>query len=232
MLREKWNSLFESIEPNLTLSFEKPDSTHHGSVAKLSKDDMAEERWKNTLVGYFIGIKPQISVVRTELTNAWRSQHGVLFANLGKGFIMFKFQNPEECQRLLEKGPWFLFGHPLILERESALLNYQKEEIKSMPAWVKFSNLNLSCYTQGALSKIASCIGIPICMDKPTSMGTRPSFARVLIEISAGELLPDIVKYSYEGDIMEQVVEYVWKPAACSCYHIFNISYQILPEAT
>ncbi|KAK1326814.1 hypothetical protein QJS10_CPA01g01648 [Acorus calamus] len=43
------------------------------------------------------------------------------------------------------------------------------------------------------MGKIVSAIGTPLCMDTATRMFTRISYARVYVEIEAGETLPDSI---------------------------------------
>ena len=63
-----------------------------------------------------------------------------------------------------------------------------------MPAWVKFPNLPLECWTPNCLSKIASMFGITLQSDRLTSIMTRLSYARVLVEVNLMDNLPFSIK--------------------------------------
>lgn len=51
---------------------------------------------------------------------------------MGKGFFFFRFNYFEDSQRVLEKGPWFIDGHPLALKSWSEDLPHQKEQLESL----------------------------------------------------------------------------------------------------
>lgn len=166
-------------------------------------------------MGFFVGPKPSPKVIiRAELSKAWRLSFDV--HELERGFFLFKFNSLDDSQRVLELGPWFVFGQPLVLKRGSRKVNLQREETKAVRLWIKFPNLNLACKAVNVLSKLASCIGAPICMDKLLASGTKPDHACVLVEVSADSPLPDSFKYLCKGHPMEQNVEYVYKPNACT----------------
>ena len=88
------------------------------------------------------------------------------------GFFLFKFNR----QSILDEGPWFVYGRPLILRRWTEDITMYRENLEANPVWVRLSNLNFCFQTNSALSKIASVIGNPICMDHATASGNRYAF--------------------------------------------------------
>lgn len=73
----------------------------------------------------------------------------------------------------------------------------------------------MSCRSVNGLSKIAICIGNPICMDQYTSIEEKAVFTRVMVEISADEPLPNSITIRCKGISFEQPVYYRWKLVAC-----------------
>lgn len=65
------------------------------------------------------------------------------------------------------------------------------------------------------LSKLASCIGNPICMDEQTANGKRLAFAKVLVEVLAASTLPNSLTIACNGTTFVQEVVYQWKPRSC-----------------
>lgn len=60
--------------------------------------DMPEEdlidmgvHWRNSLVGFFVGIKPNCHSVKYHLSRAWKMQEGLDVETMGKGFFFFRF---------------------------------------------------------------------------------------------------------------------------------------------
>ncbi|XXG82823.1 hypothetical protein AAC387_Pa10g0710 [Persea americana] len=103
--------------------------------------------------------------------------------HLADGFLLFKFHSYDAGQQILDEGPLFVYGSPLILRRWTADISMSRDNLESIPVWVRLPNLNFCFRTSSALSKIATVIGNPICMNRATSTGTRYAFARVCVEI-------------------------------------------------
>ena len=64
------------------------------------------------------------------------------------------------------------------------------------------------------MSKIASVIGRPICMDHATATGTS-AFPRVCIEVGLDADFPREIRMKSKGTTIVQKVEYAWKPNPC-----------------
>lgn len=109
-------------------------------------------------------------------------------------------------------------------------MSLQKEELDRISLWVRFPNLNLSCRTPNAPSRISSFIGQPICMDKHTAEGSGLDSARVLIDVSVASPLLDSVKIHCLGKCFSQEVEYAWKPIACPKMQSLQPQSSILPD--
>lgn len=182
----------------------------------------------STLV-FFVGKRRYYEAVNEydSLTKGWRTKHDVDFEALDHGFSVFKFSSFEESQCVLEGGPWFIYRHPLVLRRWRDHRHLQQEKLKSIPNWVKFPNLMMACRSVKNLSKIASFIGNPICMDHHTSVGTKLAYASVLVEVYAAAQLPDCI---LQGNIFKQPVEYVWKPSSFTQRKCFNHSTKGCPK--
>ena len=84
---------------------------------------------------------------------AWKCNEEIELHALENGFYMFKFRT-YESQKILEDGPWF-GGQLLVLRRWLDNMDLQKADMKTIPIWVKFLNLKLSCRSVNILSKIS-----------------------------------------------------------------------------
>lgn len=138
------------------------------------------------------------------------------------GFYLFKFHNYDEGQALLDEGPWFVPGHPLILRRWTEDVVMFRQQLETIPIWVRFPNLNFCFRSSSALSKIASVIGRPICMDHATASGTRFVFARVCIQVGIDAEFPAEIRMKYKEKTILQRVEYAWKPNPCKTCNTFH----------
>ncbi|XP_021994613.1 uncharacterized protein LOC110891219 [Helianthus annuus] len=135
--------------------------------------------------------------------------------------------------QMFEDGPWMIRNVPIILKQWSASTKLEKEELKSIPVWVKMHDVPLAAFTEDGLSLLASKIGVPKMLDSYTAtMCTeswgRSSYARALIEVQSGADLKKSVNVaipSLEGDghsVAEVKIEYDWEPLRCSSCCVFG----------
>ncbi|KAJ0615176.1 hypothetical protein HanIR_Chr02g0071041 [Helianthus annuus] len=150
-----------------------------------------------------------------------------------KGFFFFKFQTKEGMDKLLEEGPWMIRNVPIILKEWSPSVTVEKEDITSIPMWVKMHDVPLAAFTEDGLSLIASKIGTPKMLDSFTatmyveSWG-RSSFARALIEIHAESELKKSITMAIplldgKGFTKAEVkIDYDWVPLRCNNCCVFG----------
>ena len=71
------------------------------------------------------------------------------------------------------------------------------------------------------LSKMVSMVGKPVSIDKLTVSKERLGYARALVELKYGEKLVDSIKLrGPDGNVIDQVVEYEFRPLQCyDCHH-------------
>uniref|UniRef100_M0ZPB1 Endonuclease/exonuclease/phosphatase n=1 Tax=Solanum tuberosum TaxID=4113 RepID=M0ZPB1_SOLTU len=95
--------------------------------------------------------------------------------------------------------------------------DFGKEILQTIPLWVKYPNLPLSCWGADSLSRINSVLGTPLFADECTSKIERISFARVLVEIDlTRNLKRNTTVLDPNGRTFEQKVEYDWEPVYCA----------------
>ncbi|KAH6835505.1 hypothetical protein C2S53_006376 [Perilla frutescens var. hirtella] len=143
------------------------------------------------LLGYFGSRFPGKEAL-LHLCNSWNVQ--VRFHALPTGWIIFIFGNEFDSQRVLQSGPYFVEGRPLVMKSMPECFEFEDEMIKTVPVWIRLPSLPLDCWNGAALSKIASKVGTPLCSDVDTSTKEKVSFARVLVEVDVSETLDRSVR--------------------------------------
>ncbi|KAK1272493.1 hypothetical protein QJS04_geneDACA015180 [Acorus gramineus] len=194
-------------------------------VVEVDDTDYANtmEQWGKAIVGYIIGTSPVYTPFLQFLKRLWKPKGGINLMLKGNGFFMVNFDNEEDLQEVLEGGPWTMASQPFVIQRWTPHTRMELERLTSIPIWVKFPDLPLHMWSLECLNKIASGIGTPLYRDAATRQGTRISFARVCVEIEAGQALPDsIVVNSPIGGRQEFRVVYDWKPQAWSHCNMFG----------
>lgn len=119
-------------------------------------------------------------------------------------------------RNILESGPLFVEGYPLVLKQWTEKQSYIKEYLNSIPTWVKFPNLRISLKSPKALSNIASCIGRPICMDEHTIKGVRIDDARVLVEVTFDSKLLNSISILCKGSLFDKKLTIIRSPGVAT----------------
>ena len=138
------------------------------------------------------------------------------------GYYFFKFSSREECNAVLEGGPWHVGGQPIILKNWHVGLELTKEAQSTIPIWVNIYNIPLEYWNPEDLGFIASAIGKPLHVHKMTATCQRLSFARLCIEVSAEFELPKDFEIEFRDPSSSELsqitlrVEYQWNPVRCA----------------
>lgn len=104
---------------------------------------------------------PHVAAVRNTLQSSWHVIDFQVFILLND-FYMFKFSSFDVSQRVLEEGPQFVDGHPLVLKRwYEKVFMHNKIQDRDHPISTRFPNLDFYCRSKSRLSKFASAIGTP-----------------------------------------------------------------------
>ena len=134
---------------------------------------------------------------------------------------------------VLKQGPWMVNGKPMMMKRWDTEIGFEKVEHDNLPIWVKFTKVPMKAWTVEGLSAIASSIGIPIIMDAMAAMIChnvvgRTEYSRILVEVDAKKEFKNQIELQYRDKNQTVkgtkivMVEYDWKPVACSHCGVFG----------
>ncbi|GKF10817.1 RNA-directed DNA polymerase, eukaryota, reverse transcriptase zinc-binding domain protein [Tanacetum coccineum] len=124
---------------------------------------------------------------------------------------------------------------PLVLNVWEPGIWLEKVEPSTIPIWVCLYGISFELCNGNGISKIMSGVGKPMLMDKLTrerclKKAGKLDFARVLVEVSASDELPNVLEIEYPaigdrpGRIGKLIVKYQWKPPQCSHCKTFGHS--------
>ncbi|GKE93091.1 copia protein [Tanacetum coccineum] len=183
-------------------------------------------------------------VVSNYVRNTW-GKYGLvrLMFSSSTGLFSFQFSSMDGLDAMLENGPWFIRNNSLILKKWHLDENLLKEDVSTVPVWVKLHDVPVTAFNEDGLSAIATKLGTPLMLDSYTSdmcmqSWGRSSYARVMIEIRADMKLKDNIivampKITREGHYTCNVrVEYEWKPPRCSSCEVFGHIHEECPKNT
>lgn len=121
--------------------------------------------WKKSLIIQTVDYKKTIPDIGTRLQRIWMTKDKLEIIELGQGYYVSKFSNPEEYFLALAGGPWFMFQYHLAVRQW--VPNFRKNLFKQdkMFIWAQFQDLPVEYFNSEALFKLRQAIGRPIKMD-------------------------------------------------------------------
>lgn len=187
-------------------------------MGRLKQRDIESEieYWRNAVVCYVLGAYPPFSVLNSYLLRIW-GKHGInKIAMLKNGIVMVRFDSEVGKNDVIQEGIFHFDNKPLIVKAWNADMDFSKDELCTVPIWIRLPGLEFKYWSAKGLSKIGSLVGKPLMVDKNTEKEVELNFARLLVEVKIGDQFPEIVYFKNEkGTIVEQKVTYDWKPSVC-----------------
>ncbi|GKB66787.1 zinc knuckle CX2CX4HX4C containing protein, partial [Tanacetum coccineum] len=122
------------------------------ALPSVAVDEKANE-FANTLYGYFVGRRHAFPIVHSYVKNAW-ARFGLKRSMFHHGFFFFQFETKAGMEQVLANGPWSIRFIPIMLNIWNPTKKLIKEEIKSVPVWVKLHDVPVVAYSEVGLSLI------------------------------------------------------------------------------
>ncbi|PWA80038.1 hypothetical protein CTI12_AA080440 [Artemisia annua] len=187
------------------------------------------------LFGYFVGTSMDYRIVNANLSRMWRAYGIADITKTSAGLFYFKFNNEEGMKAVLESGPWMVNNISLVLNIWEPGIWLEKVEPSTIPIWVCVYGIPMELCNGNGIGKIMSGIGKPMLMDKLTrerclKKSGKLDFARVLVEVSASDVLPHFLEIEYPalgdrpGRVGKLELKYQWKPPQCTHCKTFGHS--------
>ena len=114
----------------------------------MASVELVNNRLANSLFGYFLGKRLAFPIVENYVKNTW-AKYGLKRVTMNSdGFLFFKFTSLEGMEQVIENGPWLIRMAPLILNTWTPNTKLVKEDITSIPVWVKLHNVPMAAFTE------------------------------------------------------------------------------------
>ncbi|KAK4729405.1 hypothetical protein R3W88_022393 [Solanum pinnatisectum] len=193
----------------MSLSYINPVMKNGEKVIELKKEeiDKATEEWKQALILYVVGESPTIAALERYIALQVNTISKPMVYYHNDGYFLVRFANMDDRNEVLYYGPHLLNNRPIIVKIWSPEFDFNKEVLETVPIWVKYPNLPLSCWSMDSLSRISSRLGEPLYADECTIKVDRISFV---------ELPKKLKVEDPNGRVFEQIVQYKWVPEYCA----------------
>lgn len=179
--------------------------------------DVKEEEYREMgacLIGFIMGRFPGMKEIE-KVRSTWQVPH--TFAMHESGWMLFRFNNEVDRDKVLEGGPYETFEDPWLIKPMPICFAFDDTCFSSIPTWIRFPGLPLHLWSEAILGKLMSQVGIPLSVDECTACMTRISFARVLVEVDATKPLTKEVSLTLaNGEVFNQKVMYERAPIYCT----------------
>lgn len=139
-----------------------------------------------------------------ELNSTW------MLKDIGEGFFKFEFFSEDDCEYVLENGPWFMGVAGLSLKRWSPDFDPRNPGRFKTPIWVRLLNLPLKFSDEASISKICSEVGKVLKVAEPAKKGSiiAGTTDRVCVEVDLSEALPTTLNILASGESHKQELYY------------------------
>ncbi|KAI0526834.1 hypothetical protein KFK09_002426 [Dendrobium nobile] len=208
-LSRNWNKVFA---PDLSAP-KAFHFSHHPSepeIIPFSNDKLSkgDEEWNLCLVGYSIGRRPFYEALLGAINKTWSLKGSLQLLSLNDSFFLLRFACQEDFNMAWSRGVLFLLGKPFVLQKWHPKFKPKKEDLSTVPIWVKIHDLPLACWNSEGISRIASKIGIPVAADKLTEHKTRLTYARICVLVDNLATYSEEILVSLDGDVVTLKVQY------------------------
>ncbi|KAL2930391.1 ABC transporter B family member 6, partial [Bienertia sinuspersici] len=178
-------------------------------MVTIDMDDIEDEitYWSSAMICFVLGANPPLPVMSGFCNRIWVKKGLDKVSMVGRG--------------LTNRGSAIFDYKPLIIKQWSPDIELHKENVKTVPIWIRMPNLDLKYWGQGCLHKLGDIIGTTLKVDNVTMNKDRLSYARILVEVELDKELPDYIrfqnekglpKYGHPSDKCHKQTKKQWQP--------------------
>ncbi|KAL0345439.1 UNVERIFIED_CONTAM: hypothetical protein Sradi_4375200 [Sesamum radiatum] len=169
----------EMLGKSLVLTEAEQDSL----IIQGGEGSRVEEQEGYYVVGRLLSAKSyRTEFIRSTLLSVMNPEKGMTIRDIGNGRLLFKFQHPLDCSRMVEGQPWTFERYLIVLRRVEADKNPETIELNWCPFRVHIHGLPLRRMTAAIAVQIGNRVGrgAEIIRD---SNGTGGASMRIKVEI-------------------------------------------------
>nr|XP_027082307.1 uncharacterized protein LOC113704619 [Coffea arabica] len=176
-------------------------SVYKGEAAvgfsKADADKLAAPfQW--ALVGKFSHGRPSLEDIRKFFASLNLKDH-VSIGLMDYRHVLIKCMAEADFNRIWMRGIWQLGKYPMRVFRWTREFHVLRESSLA-PVWVVLPALPIHYFDKHSLFSILSPVGRPLFLDSATAAGTRPSLARVCVELDVAKSFTQRVWVAVEGE--------------------------------
>lgn len=206
-------------EPRVKFDYYPVDSNSGIVEPPLEVLQRGNDKFKNCVVGTFTkGTQPLRKVIEF-VDNFWKRKGLENVYQKDASTFVFKFAENGCKNAFLSRGTWYVGQRPMVVTAWG--VKPGENNIDTMPLWIKLSNIPICYWTEEGLGRLASAIGKPVGADALTSKLDMIPFAKMCVQYTIGNPLPNEIKASVLDPVTNEIsteivqVSYPFKPLVC-----------------
>ncbi|XP_016480566.1 uncharacterized protein LOC107801708 [Nicotiana tabacum] len=160
--------------------------------------------WKYSLIIKLHGKRILHQILKQKIQELWKINENFPLIDLGNDYFIVKLQKKENMNVILQKGPWFIYGFFLSIQRWQPNFVAMNAKQNYSAVWIRLPQLPTEFYDGQILQKIGGAIGKLLKVDACTSSPLRGRYARLCIELPMEE---PVKKFIYI-DSHRQLIHY------------------------
>ncbi|KAG5580583.1 hypothetical protein H5410_051210 [Solanum commersonii] len=159
---------------------------------------MAEE-CKLTIVGRFLKPRPQIEKIRSVFKELFPIKGSAKIGVYDTFNVFIDFTNEDDFCKVWFRSVIEIEGSQMWLQKWSPDFKHD-EALLIAPMWILLPEIPFHMHTWQYMRQIVASIGIPLGLDVATTDKTRPSLAKVCVEVNLLKKLPDQIWVGLEDE--------------------------------
>ncbi|WMV47683.1 hypothetical protein MTR67_041068 [Solanum verrucosum] len=182
---------------------------------------MLAQTCKWAIIGKFSQIRPSIDIIRREFTKIIPGKGNIKIRAYDMHHVFLDFDNIEDHLNVLSRNFIHLGGLDIMKIMKWSTTFKPNSDHSLAPVWVNLPDLKWHLFEWDAICRILEPIGTPLLLDKATLTKTRPTIAKVRVEIDLtkpfiDEVILEITNRDGLTEMINQRTEYETIPAFCS----------------
>ncbi|XP_074277007.1 uncharacterized protein LOC141600662 [Silene latifolia] len=187
---------------------EHDKKTESDEMLQIQLEDVEDEieYWKQAVICFILGANLPWEIVEGFIRRIWTKFNIDKISFMPNGIFLVRFKTMEMKENVLNSGHYLFDIKPMIVKSWEKDLEMKKDDVKSVPAWIKIHKLPLKFWGKG-LPKVTSIVGKFVKCDVATEERTRLGYARVMVELLVDQQLPSNVSFKMKIEVWRPVTK-------------------------
>ena len=156
------------------------------------------------LLGQIWGDHVPLSAIIYKTKNDWKFLKGqVEYVELGNHWILLRFANVADKDRVWSERPWFVGSFNFVLTEWIPFFDPFSASISHIDQWVRVPRLPWEFWDLNTLTELMLPVGKVIRVDQNTLLRLKGKFARICLHIDITEPLPGSLVVEFKGRSMK-----------------------------